>query len=150
MGDDMEVQDSWVDGRPVNVLRRWVRLLRQTLALLSYFLARTSTRQQEEFAPAVWREAHGILSGALQTDNQLMRSYADDHGIPDYNISNNTRPNTPEPPGHTPPECAICMDREPSVVLIPCGHTFCAPCLQGLGRCPSCRSLFVSKHNIYF
>jgi len=148
--NDVEEQDSWVDGRAVVLLRRWVRNLRKALAFLGYFLARTSNHQQEELAPAMWRELHELLSEALSADNVLMRGFADDRGIPDYNIRNRTRPTVPGPPGDTPPECAICMDREPSVVLVPCGHTFCAPCLEGLGRCPSCRALFTEKYNMYF
>jgi hypothetical protein len=147
--NNTELQDSWVDERAVVVLRRWVRNLRQALAFLSYFLARTSRQQQEELAPVMWREIHEILGEALDADNLQMRGFADEKGIPDYNIGNHTRPSTSGPPGD-PPECLICMDREPSVVLVPCGHTFCAPCVEGLGRCPSCRALFLHKYNIYF
>jgi len=36
--------------------------------------------------------------------------------------------------------CNICLERVPDRVLIPCGHTFCAPCLAEIGLCPTCRT----------
>jgi len=32
--------------------------------------------------------------------------------------------------------CAICMEREKNVVLIPCGHRVCYQCAQRLTKCP--------------
>ena len=45
---------------------------------------------------------------------------------------------------HTKPPCVICMDREPEVVLVPCGHqNICAPCAyqwkEENGCCPTDR-----------
>lgn len=36
--------------------------------------------------------------------------------------------------------CAICMDREKNVALIPCGHRFCSQCARVLEKCPMDRS----------
>eukprot|EP00164_Ancoracysta_twista_P001321 GFYU01001725.1.p1 GENE.GFYU01001725.1~~GFYU01001725.1.p1 ORF type:complete len:257 (+),score=26.75 GFYU01001725.1:471-1241(+) len=40
--------------------------------------------------------------------------------------------------------CPICMDKSRSLVLDPCGHTFCEPCLCHIGDCicPICREPF--------
>ncbi|KAL8179644.1 UNVERIFIED_CONTAM: hypothetical protein K2H54_070292, partial [Gekko kuhli] len=36
--------------------------------------------------------------------------------------------------------CKVCMDKEVSIVLIPCGHlVVCAECAPNLRRCPICR-----------
>ena len=45
---------------------------------------------------------------------------------------------------NTRPTCVVCMDREPQVVLVPCGHqNLCAPCAyqwtEENGRCPTDR-----------
>lgn len=40
-------------------------------------------------------------------------------------------------------ECTICLDEDREVVLVPCGHTFCYDCGEGLrsiGQCPTCRT----------
>lgn len=143
------VSCNWTDARGVNVIRRWMRMLRNILAFVSYFLARTSAIQQGALAAVIWREIHRSLNMALRADNILMRTYASEKGFQNYSVLDRTRPAFNPEPAQDPPECAICMDRRPSVVLIPCGHTFCGPCVAGLGRCPSCRDLFESKHNFY-
>ncbi|XP_054837585.1 baculoviral IAP repeat-containing protein 7 [Eublepharis macularius] len=38
--------------------------------------------------------------------------------------------------------CKVCMDKEVSIVLIPCGHlVVCAECVPNLRRCPICRGV---------
>lgn len=145
-----ETATSWTDTRGANIIRKWMRVLRNLLAYVSYFLARTNTVQQGALAAAVWMEIHRSMSQMLRADNNLMRGYAVDHGVHQFNVDDRTRYFTPQPSGDESPECPICMDMQPSVVLIPCGHTFCGPCLDGLGRCPTCRDLFEAKYNIYF
>ncbi|KAK7503107.1 hypothetical protein BaRGS_00005733 [Batillaria attramentaria] len=39
--------------------------------------------------------------------------------------------------------CRICGERWFNVALLPCGHTMCADCAVGLGRCPICRKLIL-------
>jgi hypothetical protein len=37
--------------------------------------------------------------------------------------------------------CGVCMEREPSCVLVPCGHTLCPACApRVLDKCPFCRA----------
>mmetsp|Transcript_24298 Transcript_24298/g.45985 ORF Transcript_24298/g.45985 Transcript_24298/m.45985 type:complete len:210 (-) Transcript_24298:17-646(-) len=52
--------------------------------------------------------------------------------------------------------CSICMEEDgPSMALLPCGHTFCEPCIARWsvsgshysGKCPVCRSDFASDIN---
>jgi len=36
--------------------------------------------------------------------------------------------------------CKVCMDREVSIVFIPCGHlVVCKECAPSLRKCPICR-----------
>uniref|UniRef100_V9KX60 RING-type E3 ubiquitin transferase n=2 Tax=Callorhinchus milii TaxID=7868 RepID=V9KX60_CALMI len=38
--------------------------------------------------------------------------------------------------------CKVCMDKEVSIVFIPCGHlVVCGDCAPNLRRCPICRAL---------
>lgn len=142
---------SWSDIRGVNIIRKWMLMLRNMLAFVSYFLARTSALQQGALAAVVWQELYRHTQESLRADNILMRGYAADHGVPTFNAEDHTRSSSsPEPPDDQPTECVICMDARPSVVLIPCGHIFCGPCVEGMARCPSCRDMFESKYNIYF
>lgn len=141
---------NWTDARGSNVIKRWVRMLRNMLVFTSYFLARTNAVQQGAMAAVIWRELHNILQTTLRTDNAMMRGFAGENGVTTFNVEDNTRPTSPEQPGGRAPECPICMDIRPTTVLIPCGHTFCGPCVEGIGRCPTCRAAFDSKHNIYF
>lgn len=141
---------NWSDLRGASVIVRWMQTLRNMLAFVSYFLARTSSLQQSALAAVIWRELHRSFKEHLQQDNHLMRSFAEEHHMTSYGVEDHTRASSPEPPGETPTECVICMDARPSVVLIPCGHLFCNPCIEGLGRCPACRSLFQAKYNVYF
>jgi hypothetical protein len=48
-------------------------------------------------------------------------------------------------------ECVICMDRIPSISLIPCGHIFCKDCIDCLAKkeCPTCKQLFQSTLKLY-
>ena len=68
-------------------------------------------------------------------------------------------------------ECSICLDKERSVALAPCGHAFCGGCVDGLERgkraaqqqgrvppgaastaqlsCPECREPFVGTQRVY-
>lgn len=48
-------------------------------------------------------------------------------------------------------ECVICMDRIPSISLIPCGHIFCKDCIDCLSKkeCPTCKQLFQSTLKLY-
>jgi len=41
--------------------------------------------------------------------------------------------------------CAICMDREKNVALIPCGHRFCSQCARDLEKCPMDRSIIKDR-----
>nr|XP_010308751.1 PREDICTED: E3 ubiquitin-protein ligase XIAP [Balearica regulorum gibbericeps] len=46
--------------------------------------------------------------------------------------------------------CKICMARDISVVLIPCGHLVaCKECAQGLNECPLCRTNIVKRQEIF-
>ena len=43
-------------------------------------------------------------------------------------------------------ECCVCMDKEPTVTLNPCGHKcICALCLNSISHCPLCRELINKK-----
>ena len=49
-----------------------------------------------------------------------------------------------EPSVESGPTCLVCVDRAPSCVAIPCGHTnMCTTCIQGIKapyNCPTCRA----------
>lgn len=44
-------------------------------------------------------------------------------------------------------ECCICLDGEPTMVIVPCGHLcFCSDCSKEMNdKCPMCRGKIVSK-----
>lgn len=46
-------------------------------------------------------------------------------------------------------ECNICFENDIEYVCIPCGHTFCSKCLNGM-ECYICRSPIQSKIKLYF
>ena len=49
--------------------------------------------------------------------------------------------------------CCICMEDAETVALLPCGHTFCEPCIaqwslsgsEYSGKCPVCRADFAAS-----
>jgi len=45
--------------------------------------------------------------------------------------------------------CSICLEKGKSIVLIPCGHTFCKKCPEKLLECPICRS-HINGHMKFF
>ncbi|GFR78664.1 leucine-rich repeat and sterile alpha motif-containing 1 [Elysia marginata] len=43
-------------------------------------------------------------------------------------------------------ECAICVDRESTIIFLPCGHVCCcAECARPLSECPLCRASISAK-----
>jgi hypothetical protein len=51
----------------------------------------------------------------------------------------------------TPPACTICMTKEVSQAVIPCGHTFCEDCCRTqLTSCYICRVQIRDKVRLYF
>lgn len=92
---------NWSDFRGANIITRWMRSLRDTLAFVSYFLARTSAVQQSALAAVMCWRLNRSLSRHLQEDNDLMRSAAEEHGITSYGVEDHTGASSPEPPGET-------------------------------------------------
>ncbi|NXT84270.1 XIAP ligase, partial [Zapornia atra] len=46
--------------------------------------------------------------------------------------------------------CKICMAKDISVVLIPCGHLVaCKECAEGLNECPLCRTTIMKRQGIF-
>ena len=47
--------------------------------------------------------------------------------------------------------CGICNDNEKDIALVPCGHVFCANCLDNTfyAECPVCRRAITSKLSIF-
>lgn len=140
---------EWNDEEAVDVLRRWVQILREMLAYVSYFLARTTIDQQTRLVATIWQELYQGLSHTLQADNIRMRDYAERNGAPLYNAPTHYGVRSPVPIGTEPAECHICMNREPTVALEPCGHCFCNICIGGMGDCPICRRRIEKYLNIY-
>lgn len=140
---------GWRSLRALEVLQRWLQMLRELVVFVSYFLARTTLEQQTVLAATIWLELHRGISRALNDDNVRMRAFAEASGNPHYNAPQSNRPRSPVPLGTDPPECIICMDRTPTVALDPCGHTFCHQCIRGQGRCLICRQFIMSRLNIY-
>ena len=52
---------------------------------------------------------------------------------------------------HALNKCQICISREVTHVLVPCGHTCCCFCLDKLNnrKCPFCRSTFTQKVKLF-
>ena len=48
--------------------------------------------------------------------------------------------------------CPICFDREVSVALVPCGHTYCGGCAEydKYIKCPQCRAVVTSNVKLFF
>jgi hypothetical protein len=48
--------------------------------------------------------------------------------------------------------CPVCFDREINTVLVPCGHTYCMPCVENdhSNRCSQCRTQIQRYIKIYF
>jgi hypothetical protein len=47
--------------------------------------------------------------------------------------------------------CPVCLSREISHYLVPCGHTFCTTCLdKHRGACFLCRKQITTYHRLYF
>ena len=52
--------------------------------------------------------------------------------------------------------CPICFDREVTMAMVPCGHTFCQGCsntavhTEYRSKCPQCRQSINAKIKIYF
>ena len=66
----------------------------------------------------------------------------------------------PEVPPTVPPapkrSCVICLDRQPRIACVPCGHlAFCVACAEDVGptgivqSCPICRAPVTSKLPVY-
>lgn len=49
-------------------------------------------------------------------------------------------------------ECCVCMDKQSSIVYLPCGHICCCnECdLKVQGICPKCRVAIQAKHKVFF
>lgn len=47
-------------------------------------------------------------------------------------------------------ECSICTDKNISIALIPCGHTYCVDCIRNSPTCFICRKQIYSFLKIYF
>ncbi|XP_028591253.2 baculoviral IAP repeat-containing protein 7 [Podarcis muralis] len=90
-----------------------------------------------------WPEQHPTSSqepAQRQADSQRVRREAE-----------TGRPNEPESPVSTEEElrrlreermCKVCMDKDVSIVLVPCGHlVVCTECAPNLRRCPICRGV---------
>ena len=47
--------------------------------------------------------------------------------------------------------CGICNENEKDIALVPCGHVFCASCLDNTfyAECPVCRRAITSKLSIF-
>ncbi|KAI1882355.1 hypothetical protein AGOR_G00249830 [Albula goreensis] len=60
-------------------------------------------------------------------------------------------PSTPSPddtPGAS--ECVVCMEKEPHVIFLPCGHVCCCQlCSDALQTCPLCRSDITQRVRLY-
>lgn len=48
--------------------------------------------------------------------------------------------------------CPVCFDKEVSMVMIPCGHTYCDLCsnYDYRAKCPQCRATINSRVKMYF
>ena len=46
--------------------------------------------------------------------------------------------------------CPICFENRVNLVVTPCGHTFCAECLDNSPSCFICRTIIQDKFKIFF
>jgi len=46
--------------------------------------------------------------------------------------------------------CKICLDRQVSQVLLPCGHFGCDDCVVKIKKCSICRADIINSKNVYF
>nr|XP_021407304.1 E3 ubiquitin-protein ligase LRSAM1 [Lonchura striata domestica] len=103
---------------------------------------------------AILRRAQEILAVAT-TIPELRR--AEDTGVPAA-----PEPSAPleEPPGPTVPtappwdekksECVVCMEQEPQMIFLPCGHVCCCQgCCERLHSCPLCRQDIAQRIRIF-
>jgi len=48
-------------------------------------------------------------------------------------------------------ECSVCMENQPDVVFLPCGHVACcSQCSDGVKACPICRKDIENKQKLFF
>ncbi|XP_068067671.1 E3 ubiquitin-protein ligase LRSAM1 isoform X2 [Anomalospiza imberbis] len=103
---------------------------------------------------AILRRAQEILAVAA-TIPELRR--AEDTGVPAA-----PEPSAPleEPPGPAAPtappwdekksECVVCMEQEPQMIFLPCGHVCCCRgCCERLHSCPLCRQDIAQRIRIF-
>ncbi|XP_077643969.1 E3 ubiquitin-protein ligase LRSAM1 isoform X4 [Lonchura striata] len=103
---------------------------------------------------AILRRAQEILAVAT-TIPELRR--AEDTGVPAA-----PEPSAPleEPPGPAVPtappwdekksECVVCMEQEPQMIFLPCGHVCCCQgCCERLHSCPLCRQDIAQRIRIF-
>ncbi|XP_053852153.1 E3 ubiquitin-protein ligase LRSAM1 isoform X2 [Vidua macroura] len=103
---------------------------------------------------AILRRAQEILAVAT-TIPELRR--AEDTGVPAA-----PEPSAPleEPPGPAAPtappwdekksECVVCMEQEPQMIFLPCGHVCCCQgCCERLHSCPLCRQDIAQRIRIF-
>ncbi|NXT07364.1 LRSM1 ligase, partial [Prunella fulvescens] len=97
---------------------------------------------------AILRRAQEILAVAT-TIPELRR--AEDTAVPAA-----PEPSAPpeEPPGPAAPalqpECVVCMEREPQMIFLPCGHVCCCQgCCERLHSCPLCRQDIAQRIRIF-
>ncbi|RLW00327.1 hypothetical protein DV515_00008934 [Chloebia gouldiae] len=103
---------------------------------------------------AILRRAQEILAVAT-TIPELQR--AENTGVPAA-----PEPSAPleEPPGPAAPtappwdekksECVVCMEQEPQMIFLPCGHVCCCQgCCERLHSCPLCRQDIAQRIRIF-
>ncbi|NWT71078.1 LRSM1 ligase, partial [Prunella himalayana] len=97
---------------------------------------------------AILRRAQEILAVAT-TIPELRR--AEDTAVPAA-----PEPSAPpeEPPGPAAPalqpECVVCMEQEPQMIFLPCGHVCCCQgCCERLRSCPLCRQDIAQRIRIF-
>ncbi|XP_072792594.1 E3 ubiquitin-protein ligase LRSAM1 isoform X2 [Taeniopygia guttata] len=103
---------------------------------------------------AILRRTQEILAVAT-TSPELRR--AEDTGVPAA-----PEPSAPleEPPGPAVPtaplwdekksECVVCMEQEPQMIFLPCGHVCCCQgCCERLRSCPLCRQDIAQRIRIF-
>ena len=106
--------------------------------------------------PGCWLHKHNLPKCKIHTNGQRTMG----HILNEIAIKSQPLPqeDTYQPLPSAPPKdeekeskalCDVCMERNKSHALVPCGHCYCIGCIKKIDKCPECRGSFQSTLKIF-